>query len=189
MAVFCGSSTGNDPAVVEAAIELAGTMVNRKITLVYGGANRGIMGKLADGVLNRGGHVIGVIPTFLRDVEVAHSGLTELIVTESMHERKVAMFERSDGFIALPGGFGTLEELFEIITWAQLDLHRKPIGILNVNGYYSLLLQQLDLMVEKGLLNASIRSYLVSSDSPAALIQLLQDHEPDHHQFLEKGKV
>ena len=140
IAVFCGSSSGNDMAITVAAETLGSYMVDQQIELVYGAAKIGVMGELAKIVLDNGGKVIGVIPEFLKRKEVVHLGLTQLITTENMHQRKLEMSELSDGFIALPGGFGTLEELFEIITWAQLGLHQKPVGLLNINGFYDPLL-------------------------------------------------
>ncbi|HET8809811.1 MAG TPA: TIGR00730 family Rossman fold protein, partial [Flavobacteriaceae bacterium] len=141
IAVFCGSSVGNDPKISEDAYELGKIMAQRKITLIYGGSKLGLMGQVAKGVLENGGKAIGVIPGFLKTKEVAHEGLTELIVTKNMHDRKLKMQELSDGMIALPGGFGTMEEFFEILTWAQLGLHQKPIGLLNSASFYDDLLR------------------------------------------------
>ena len=150
--VFCASSPGFQPEYVQAAQATGHFLAERNIALVYGGGRVGLMGALADAVLEKGGKVIGVIPQFLMDLEVGHRGLTELIVVESMHQRKLTMADLCDGFIALPGGFGTLEELVEILTWSQLALHRKPVGILNTNGYYNLLQQFFNHMVGEGLL-------------------------------------
>ncbi|PPD29976.1 MAG: TIGR00730 family Rossman fold protein [Methylomonas sp.] len=144
--VYCGSSPGRQPIYADAADFLAESLVKRNLRLVYGGAGIGIMGRLADQVLQLGGEVIGVIPKALAHKEIAHANLTELHVTESMHERKMRMAEFSDGFIALPGGIGTLEELFEIWTWAQLGFHQKPCGLLNVANYYDALIQFLATM-------------------------------------------
>jgi uncharacterized protein (TIGR00730 family) len=135
ISVFCGSSMGVDPVYISEAILLGKTLAERSIQLVYGGARIGLMGAVADSVLNNHGKVIGVLPYFLKSKEIAHDGLTELILVESMHERKMKMHDLCDGIIALPGGFGTLEELFEILTWGQLGLHKKPVGVLNVNGF------------------------------------------------------
>ncbi len=159
--VFCASSPGFDPQYGEAARALGQFLVKRDITLVYGGGRVGLMGILADAVLVGGGQAIGVIPRFLLDLEVGHTGLTELIVVNSMHERKLRMAELCDGVIALPGGFGTLEELIEMLTWSQLALHRKPVGILNTNGYYDLLRQFFDHMVREGLLRAENRDLAI----------------------------
>ena len=152
IAVFCASSEGNDTKIISEAQRLGKTLANENITLVYGAAKIGVMGKIAQASLDNHGKVIGVIPEFLKLKEVVHLGLTELITTDNMHERKLKMHELSDGFITLPGGFGTLEELFEIITWAQLGLHQKPIGLLNINGFYNDLISMLETMVAKGLL-------------------------------------
>ena len=148
--VFCGSREGNDHEIITAAEALGSRLAERGIGLVYGGARIGLMGLMAARTLDQGGRVIGVMPRFLQQKEVVHHGLTELITTENMHDRKLVMQERSDAFIALPGGMGTLEELFEIITWLQLGLHSKPVGILNVHGYYDKLLEFMELTVKKG---------------------------------------
>lgn len=145
--VFCGSNEGTDPRISEVAYRLGATLAQSGIGVVYGAARIGLMGQLARGALDNKGEVIGVIPEFLKRKEVFHSGLTQLIITRSMHERKLKMHELSDGVITLPGGFGTMEELFEMITWAQLRLHQKPIGILNVGGFYDDLIAMLEKMV------------------------------------------
>ncbi len=189
IAVFCGSSTGHNPTYKEDAKTLGAILAERDITLIYGGAKRGIMKVVADSVLQNGGRVIGVIPRFLVDVEVAHRGLTELIITRSMHERKLKMFELSDGFAALPGGIGTLEELFEVMTWAQLNLHKKAIAILNSDNYYRHMLRQLDHMVEEGLLKSFMRSYLITAYSPSDLIEQMSRHDPGNGNLLEESLV
>ena len=140
ISVFCGSSEGNDDYIISKAYRLGEKFAKKDITLVYGGANLGVMAKVAKGVLDNKGKAIGVIPDFLRNREIAHTNLTELIITKTMHDRKVTMYEKSDGFIILPGGFGTLDEFFEITTWGQIGLHGKPIGILNINEFYDDLL-------------------------------------------------
>ncbi len=150
--VFCGSSEGNDSGIIETASHLGSVFVEENITLVYGAAKIGIMGIIAQSMLDQKGSVIGIIPQFLKKKEVVHLGLTELITTENMHDRKLKMQELSDGFITLPGGLGTLEELFEILTWLQLGLHSKPIGLLNTNGFFDPLLESLETMVRKGFL-------------------------------------
>jgi len=150
--VYCGSSEGNDPAIGQLAQELGTYLAQNKITLVYGAAKIGVMGQVAQAALGHNGKVVGIIPEFLKIKEVVHTGLTELIVNKDMHERKMKMQEVSDGFISLPGGFGTLEELFEILTRSQLGLHQKPIGLLNVNGFYDGLLELLGNMVRRGFL-------------------------------------
>lgn len=150
--VYCGSSAGTDSEIINQARLLGATLAKKDMTLVYGAAKIGVMGAVAQGALDANGKVIGVIPAFLQIKEVVHTGLTELIVNETMHERKMKLQELSDGFITLPGGFGTMEELFEVLTWSQLALHKKPVGMLNVNGFYDDLLSALKNMVDKGFL-------------------------------------
>lgn len=152
LCVFCGSSEGNDPQIIAQARELGMVMAREEMTLVYGAAKIGIMGVIAQTLLDHKGKVIGIIPEFLKKKEVVHLGLTELITTDNMHERKLKMHDMSDGFVAMPGGIGTLEELFEILTWLQLGLHNKPIGLLNSNHFYDDLLQLLETMVKRGFL-------------------------------------
>ncbi len=168
--VYCGSSAGRSAAYARAAESLAATLVGNEIELVYGGASVGIMGKLADAVLAAGGRVHGVIPDFLRAKEIAHADLTRLHVVASMHERKSLMAELADGFIALPGGFGTLEELIEMLTWAQLKVHAKPCGVLNVDGYFDSLLAFLDHATTEGFLRRENRQMLLADADPEALI-------------------
>ena len=169
--VYCGSSSGINNDYAEAARNLAGVLVRHGIELVYGGAAKGIMGILSDAVLERGGVVHGVIPKLLQEKEIAHSSLTELHVVASMHERKSMMAALSDGFIALPGGFGTLEELIEMLTWGQLRFHDKPCGVLNVLGYFDKLLEYLDHTQTEGFLRAENRAMLLCDEDPAGLIQ------------------
>lgn len=176
--VFCGSSEGNDIKTVSNALLLGEKLANQGITLVYGAAKIGIMGKVAEGALNNQGKVIGVIPDFLKLKEVVHLGLTELITTKNMHERKMKMHTLSDGFITLPGGFGTLEELFEIITWSQLGLHQKPIGLLNVNGFYDHLLLLLENMVKSGFLKKENYDLLIVDDQIDSLLEKMKSFEP-----------
>lgn len=178
IAVFCGSSDGASPAYKEGAVQLGKELARRGITLVYGGASVGIMGTVADAVLEAGGQVIGVIPQMLEDREISHRGLTELIVVGSMHERKMKMAELADGFIALPGGPGTMEEYFEIFTWAQLGLHQKPCGILNVNGYYDLLISFFDHMNEQQFLQDKYRAMALVGASPDELIEKFNAYKP-----------
>lgn len=147
--VFCGANFNGDSVLKDAVELLAEVMVSQNITLIFGGGRVGVMGLLADSVLNKGGKAIGVIPQFLIDKEVGHTGLTELRIVENMHQRKQLMSDLCDGVIMLPGGFGTLEEFFEVLTWLQLGLHNHPIGVLNVNGFYDFLLKQMDVMVEQ----------------------------------------
>lgn len=176
--VFCGSNPGRHPAYREAAVSLGETLARRGIGLVYGGASVGLMGAVADSVLAAGGEVIGVIPQMLVAKELAHPGLTEQHVVESMHARKAKMAELSDAFIALPGGVGTLEELFEIWTWAQLGTHAKPCGLLDVNGFYAKLEAFLDHVVEEGFLREGHRGMLMVAREPGALIDAFAGYEP-----------
>jgi uncharacterized protein (TIGR00730 family) len=175
--VFCGSSSGIDVAYSKQASMLGKILAKRKIRLVYGGARVGLMGVLADGVLSEGGEAIGVLPRFLKSKEIGHDGLTQLILVESMHERKTKMHELSDGVIALPGGFGTLEELFEILTWAQLGLHKYPIGLLNVNGYYDHLKLLVRNMVEQGFLKETYAGMLLISNEIDDLLDAMSKYE------------
>ncbi len=176
--VYCGSSPGRLEAYSNAARSLAQSLVARNLGLVYGGAGVGIMGLLADAVLDCGGRAVGVIPEALLRKELAHPNLTELHVTLSMHERKMLMAELSDGFIALPGGIGTLEEIFEIWTWAQLGFHEKPCGLLNTAGYYDLLSGFLDHAVAERFVNQPHRSLLMVEDDPDVLLDRFGAYEP-----------
>lgn len=178
IAVFCGSSDGTSMEYKEAAKRLGQELARRNIGLVYGGASVGVMGAVADAVLENEGHVTGIMPRFLEEREISHKSLTELIVVESMHERKAKMAELADGFIMLPGGPGTLEEFFEIFTWAQLGLHQKPIGFLNVNRYYDPLLTLFDHMVKEGFLQDKYRGMAISTEDIGELLQLFQTYEP-----------
>ena len=178
--VFCGSNTGSGPAYVEAAESLGKLLAERKMGLVYGGGKVGLMGKIADAVLGAGGEVIGVIPQSLMRKEIAHAGLTELRVVDSMHQRKALMAELSDAFIALPGGFGTFEEFCEIVTWAQLGLHRKPCGILNIEGYYDQLLGLFDHAVAEKFLHPANRALVIAGKSPDAMLDRLTNHQAPH---------
>lgn len=174
--VYCGSSPGKNPAYLQAAESLARVMCERGIGLVYGGAAIGVMGAVANAVLEGGGEAIGVIPSSLAVKEVAHSNLTELHVVASMHDRKAMMAELSDGFIALPGGWGTLEEIFEILTWAQLGFHHKPCGLLNVGGYYDGLIGFLDNAFEQQFVNELCRPMLMKSREPASLLDQFAEY-------------
>lgn len=188
--VFCGSSFGTEEIYKEQASLLGKTLAKENIELVYGGANVGLMGAVADGVLNSGGKAIGVLPNFLRSKEIAHLGLTELILVESMHERKTKMNDLCDGVIALPGGFGTLEELFEMLTWAQLGLHKKPIAILNINGFYDSLIELTKTMTEKGLLKeANQKMLLVSDNIHDLLLQMRNYTPPTVVKWIDKEKI
>lgn len=175
--VYCASSLGNNPFFAERAYELGQTLAEHEIDLIYGGAKVGLMGKVADGALSKKGKVIGIIPEFLAAKEIKHDTLNELIVVQTMHERKALMQEKSDGFIALPGGFGTMEELFEILTWGQLSLHKKPIGILNLDGYYDPLIELVNSMIRSGLLKEEYRNMLLISDSIDDLLSQMNLYE------------
>ncbi|SRX55608.1 TIGR00730 family Rossman fold protein [Aequorivita sp. CIP111184] len=188
--VFCGSSEGNDLAITDAAIKLGEIFAERNITLVYGAAKIGVMGIIAKSVLDNNGKVIGIIPNFLKKKEVVHLGLTELITTENMHERKMKMQEASDGFIALPGGMGTLEELFEIITWLQLGLHQKPIGLLNINGFYNDLIKMLETMVRKGFLSMDNYRLLLVDSNPHQLLKKMEEFKrPEVPKWLNSDRT
>jgi uncharacterized protein (TIGR00730 family) len=176
--VFCGSSTGLLPAYARSARLLAAELIDRKLGLVFGGGSVGLMGVLADAVLEAGGDVIGVIPEGLAARELAHRGLTDLRVVSSMHERKATMASLADGFIAMPGGLGTLEEMLEILTWAQLGIHRKPVGLLNVEGYYDGLLRFLRHAVREGFIRPDYFSLLLFGNTPAALLDLFAGWQP-----------
>lgn len=176
--VYCGSSFGNQPVYAEAARALAGAMVERDLALVYGGGNVGLMGVIANEMLRLGGEVTGVIPQALMDKEVGHKGLTHIHVVKDMHQRKAMMAELSDGFIALPGGIGTLEELFEMLTWSQLDFHRKPIGVLNVQGFYAGLIGFLQNLVDSGFVKAEQAALMMHESEPATLLTRLDTWVP-----------
>lgn len=176
--VYSGSSPGARSEYADAARALGRTLADRQMTLVYGGAHVGLMGAVADAALEAGGHVIGVIPQSLVDKEVAHRGLSDLRIVHSMHERKALMADLSDAFVALPGGWGTLEELFETVTWAQLGLHQKPCGLLNVSGYFDGLLSFVDHAVREGFLHPSHAQALLVADSPATLLSAFANFRP-----------
>jgi uncharacterized protein (TIGR00730 family) len=176
--VFAGSSSGAQLQYREAAQELGRRLVRHQVGLVYGGARIGLMGALADAVLAAGGHVTGIIPESLVAKEVAHEGLSELRIVASMHERKALMTDLSDAFIALPGGWGTLEEFFEVLTWAQLGLHRKPCGLLNVSGFFDGLLSFIDHSIEEGFVRRENRPMVLVSNAPDVLLQLFEEYVP-----------
>ncbi|MFK8330965.1 TIGR00730 family Rossman fold protein [Pseudomonas sp. BJa5] len=175
--VFCGASTGVNPAYREAAIALGQAIASRGLTLVYGGGAVGLMGIVADAAMAAGGEVVGIIPQALMDAEVGHSGLTRLEVVDGMHARKARMAELSDAFVALPGGLGTLEELFEVWTWGQLGYHAKPLGLLDVNGFYSKLGSFLDHVVEEGFVRPQHRAMLKLADAPDELLDAMDSFE------------
>ena len=173
LCVFCGSSTGNQRAYSDAAGALGAVLAERGIGLVYGGGNVGLMGVIADAVMAAGGKVIGVIPQSLANREIAHTGITELRVVDSMHARKAMMAELADAFIAMPGGVGTFEEFFEVVTWTQLGLHRKPCGLLNVNGFYAPLAAFIDQAVTEGFIKPVHRAAIVVDSDPVRLLDTL----------------
>lgn len=188
--VYCGSSMSNDPRFVDTAYSLGKMLAENNIRLVYGGAKVGLMGQVARGCLENSGEVYGVIPTFLAGKEIVHDGLTKLFECTSMHERKTKMFELSEGFIALPGGFGTLEELAEILTWQQLGLHSHPVGVLNINGYYDHLEMLVDTMYKKELISESHVKMAIFDNDISALIQGMKDYTaPEVPVFLSKERT
>jgi uncharacterized protein (TIGR00730 family) len=176
--VFCGSKTGDRPAFADATRRLGSAIARRGLGLVYGAGHIGLMGILADAVLQAGGEVVGVIPQALVDKELAHSGITQMHIVGSMHERKARMADLSDAFIALPGAYGTADELFEILTWAQLGMHSKPIGLLNVEGFFDPLLAWLDHAVSEGFLRKRHRELLIVGDHPEELLDRLKAAHP-----------
>ncbi|WP_281540387.1 TIGR00730 family Rossman fold protein [Maribacter aestuarii] len=176
--VFCGSSEGNEREFLKDAYVLGKTLAEQKIDLIYGGAKIGVMGKVAEGALEHGGKVIGIIPEFLKLKEVFHKGLSELIVTPNMHERKLLMHEKSDGILMLPGGFGTLEEFFEMLTWSQLGLHPYPIAILNTNGFYNELLTMLQKMVDKGFVRKENYHAIIVDQNIDRLLEKMKNYVP-----------
>lgn len=187
--VFCGANYNGNSVLKEAVELLAEVMVNKNITLVYGGGKVGVMGLIADAVLSRGGKAVGVIPGFLMDKEVGHTGLTEMHIVETMHQRKQMMNDLSDGIIMLPGGFGTLEEFFEVLTWLQLGLHQHPVGVLNVGGFYDNLLKQMDVMVEQRFLKPVNRQLVITSGDAIELVELMEHAkiEPDEVWFKNRN--
>ena len=185
--VFCGSNSGSRTEYAAAAVSLAGCLVERNIRLIYGGGNVGLMGIIADEVMRRGGEVIGIIPDSLDKKEVGHRGITELRVVSSMHERKAMMADLTDGFIAMPGGIGTFEEFFEILTWAQLGFHEKPCGILNVAGYYNGLLALCDNAVAEGFLREAHRRLILDeSDANLLLEEMMNFRSPPIEKWIDE---
>jgi len=189
LCVYCGSNYNGDPQLKLAVEQLAKEMAAQQIRLVFGGGSVGVMGLIADAVLAEDGKVTGVIPQFLMDKEVGHKGLTEMIVTENMHQRKQRMADISDGFLILPGGFGTLEEFFEVLTWLQLGLHKKPIGVLNIGGFYNPLFAQMDVMVEQRFLKPINRNLVINEANPQKMIALMNGFkaEPDDVWFRDRN--
>ncbi|MCD6425060.1 MAG: TIGR00730 family Rossman fold protein, partial [Anaerolineales bacterium] len=178
IAVYCGSSPGKNPAFHKAAVQLGKVLAEREITLVYGGGSLGLMGILAQTVIDQGGQVIGVIPQAIADMEVAFTDIQDLRVVENMHTRKALMAELADAFIALPGGMGTIEEIMEILTWAQLGFHEKPCGMLNIAGFYDQLLKFLDRLVMDQFIAPEHRSMLMVDESPQSLLEQFSSYDP-----------
>ncbi|MBV8326214.1 TIGR00730 family Rossman fold protein [Chryseobacterium sp.] len=188
--VFCGSSFGSDTIYEEQAFLLGQTLAQQNIQLVYGGSETGLMGTIANGALSEDGKVTGVLPQFLQAKEIAHKNLTELILVETMHERKTKMNELCDGVIVLPGGYGTLEEFFEMITWSQLGLHKKPIGVLNTDGFYDDLVKLVDNMVDKGFLKQVNKEMLLISDNINDLLEKMKNYQaPTVSKWISKEKI
>ncbi len=187
--VYCGSNFNGDPQMRTAIENLAQLFIDQDITLVYGGGSVGIMGVIADEILLKAGSVTGVIPQFLMDKEVGHKSLTKMIITENMHERKKQMANLSDGFIVLPGGFGTLEEFFEVLTWLQLGLHNKPIGVLNIGGFYDPLFAQMEVMVAHRFLKPANRDLVFNESDPAVLMEKMKNFNalPDEVWFKDRN--
>jgi uncharacterized protein (TIGR00730 family) len=177
IAVFCGSREGYNEVYREAAYAVGAVLADAGIEVVYGGGKIGLMGALAEGVLQNNGRITGVIPSFLQTKEVAHDGLSDLVVTETMHERKIKMYELCDAVIVLPGGWGTMDELFEMLTWGQLGLHQKPIGLFNVNGYYESLKVLVNSMVQEGFLEEQLGPMLLSGDTIDELLELMRNYK------------
>lgn len=187
LAVYCGSGDGYSELYREQAYETGRMLAEKGLHVIYGGARIGLMGAVADGVLNNNGQITGVIPDFLRNKEIVHEGLTELVVVSTMHQRKLVMYERCDAILVLPGGWGTMDEMFEMLTWGQLGMHTKPIGLLNINGYYDALKALNTTMVQEGFLGECARSILMFSDSLPELLEKMESYEaPDLPQIISK---
>ncbi|XP_042481199.1 cytokinin riboside 5'-monophosphate phosphoribohydrolase LOG8-like isoform X2 [Macadamia integrifolia] len=180
--VFCGSKSGNKKIFSDAALDLGRELVERKMDLIYGGGSFGLMGLVSQTVFNGGCHVLGVIPTALVPHEISSHAVGEVLVVSDMHERKAEMARRADAFVAIPGGYGTMEELLEMITWSQLGIHNKPVGLLNVDGYYDCLLGLFDKGVEEGFIKPSARDIVISAENPRELIEKMQEYTPMHEQ-------
>lgn len=184
--VFCGATAGRDPAYHEAARAFGQTLAEQRIELVWGGGHVGLMGVLADAVHAHHGKSYGVIPEFMAERELAHPFATEMVVVDSMHTRKATMAERAEGFVALPGGFGTLDEFFEILTWAQLHIHHKPIGLLNIEGFFDPLLSLIRHMVAEGFVKPQHMDLMHVADAPAPLLDAMRKHRPPAGDWLSK---
>jgi uncharacterized protein (TIGR00730 family) len=188
--IFCGSGNGKNPSFLDMAFETGKFLATKNINVIYGGAKIGLMGAVADGALSVGGKVIGVIPDFLAGKEIRHDNLTEKFTVTSMHDRKLMMSDLCNGVIALPGGFGTMDELFEMLTWAQLGLHQKPIGLLNFNGYYDHLLKFVNSMLDENFISASNRSILLEDSSIEQLLIKMQSYTaPPIPQWMKRDQV
>lgn len=189
IAVFCGSSSGSKDYYYEQAFNLGKKLAHLEIDMIYGGSNAGLMGAVANGALSEGGKVVGVIPEFLVDKELAHNGITELILVKSMHERKYKMNELCDGVIALPGGYGTLDELFEMLTWGQLGLHKKPVALYNIHGYYNTLINLVQHMVSSGFLKESNQKMLLINEDPDTLLKEMNEYvAPEVEKWLNRSR-
>ncbi|ESW17798.1 hypothetical protein PHAVU_007G269400 [Phaseolus vulgaris] len=184
--VYCGSSSGNKASYQEAAVELGEEMVERRIDLVYGGGSVGLMGLVSQAVHDGGRHVLGVIPRSLMPIEITGEPIGEVRAVSDMHQRKAEMARQADAFIALPGGYGTLEELLEIITWAQLGIHSKPVGLLNVDGFYNSLLSFIDKAVDEGFISPKARRIIVSAPTAKELVRELEEHVPERDEVVSK---
>ena len=184
--VFCGASSGHDPAYALAARRFGEVLAQRGIELVWGAGNVGLMGVLADAVLSHGGRAVGVIPDFMVERELAHTAASEILIVDSMHARKAAMAERADAFVALPGGFGTLDELFEILTWAQLHIHSKPIGLLNVQGFFDPLLAMVRHMSREGFITARHLALLQMNALPEELLDAMRRYQPEEGDWVRQ---
>lgn len=189
LCVYCGANFNGDETLKRAIVDLAKTLVAQDIALIYGGGSVGVMGVIADEVMKLGGTVTGVIPQFLMDKEVGHKGITQMIITENMHQRKQKMADLSDGFVILPGGFGTLEEFFEVLTWLQLGLHAKPIGVLNVGGFYDPLFAQMDMMVKHKFLKQANSDLVFNENEASVLVEkmLCFSATPDEVWFRDRN--
>jgi len=187
IAVFCGSGDGYNEIYREEAYQVGRQLADRGIHVVYGAAKIGLMGAVADGVLSNNGQVTGIIPGFLQTKEIVHEGLTELVVVDTMHERKLKMYDKCDGVLVLPGGWGTMDEMFEMLTWGQLGMHDKPIGLLNINGYYDPLKAMNSTMVQEGFLDECSRTILMFSQSLEELLEKMNNYEGhDRPQVIDK---
>jgi len=188
--VFCGSVMGKNPIYKQTALELGLFLVEKQVRLVYGGGKVGLMGVMADVVMQNGGKVVGVIPQFLIEMEVAHSRLSEQIMVKTMHERKKRMTDMADGFIVMAGGIGTMDEFFEILAWAQLGLHKKPVALLNVNGFFDKLLDYMDFVIAEGFIKPQCKEMLIIDNTIKGLFEKMQNHQPTNmKQWLTKAQI